>query len=127
MDRIPPSAAVNTAVELARAHGAAKATGFINALLRTALREPERFQLPHPTDASPNHLSLATSTPFWMMERWITRLGFDEARRLGEAINQIPPISVRCNRLIIAPPRPVHRPDGSSGIGNAHQCPTRCI
>ncbi|VTR65120.1 Sun protein [Desulfosarcina cetonica] len=104
MDRIPPSAAVNTAVELARAHGAAKATGFINALLRTALREPERFQLPHPTDASPNHLSLATSTPFWMMERWITRLGFDEARRLGEAINQIPPISVRCNRLIIAPP-----------------------
>ena len=39
MDRIPASAAVNTAVDLARTGKTAKATGFVNAVLRNALRQ----------------------------------------------------------------------------------------
>ena len=99
MDRIPPSAAVNTAVDLARSHQAARATGFINALLRSHLREPDRFRLPDADRSPVEHLAVSVSIPQWLARRWIDRLGVDEARRLGDAINVIPSITLRCNRL----------------------------
>ncbi|BBO80214.1 ribosomal RNA small subunit methyltransferase B [Desulfosarcina ovata subsp. sediminis] len=99
MDRIPPSAAVNTAVNLARAHKVARAAGFINALLRTALRKPERFRLPDAAVSKVDHLAVATSTPHWLMARWVDRLGLEAARQLANSTNEIPPITVRCNCL----------------------------
>jgi 16S rRNA (cytosine967-C5)-methyltransferase len=99
LDRIPASAAVNTAVDLARTGNTAKASGFVNAVLRNALRAPQRFRLPDADQAPVDHLSVATSVPRWLASRWIDRMGFDQARRLCDAINTIPPISLRCNQL----------------------------
>ena len=51
MDKIPVSAACNTAVELAKKYGRRGAASFVNGVLRTALREPERAALPKGRDA----------------------------------------------------------------------------
>ncbi len=99
MDRIPASAAVNTAVNLTRTRKAAKASGFVNALLRNALRDPDRFCLPDAVDAPVDHISIAKSFPHWLTARWIDRMGIGETERLCDAVNTIPPITLRCNGL----------------------------
>ena len=99
MDRIPPSAAVNTAVNLVRTGNTPKAAGFVNALLRNALRDPNRFRLPDDIDTPVDHMAIAKSLPHWLAARWIDRLGVTETARLGDALNAIPPITLRCNGL----------------------------
>lgn len=99
MDRIPASAAVNTSVNLARASNASKAAGFVNAVLRNALRHPERFRLPDADDSPVEHMAVAKSIPQWLVSRWIDRMGLYPTERLCDAINTIPPISLRCNDL----------------------------
>ena len=97
MDRIPESAAVNTAVELAKVKVSENSGGFVNALLRNALREPE---LPSLDELPPEHrLSVETSMPLWLVEKWIARMGIDETRDLCLASNEIAPITVRTNTL----------------------------
>lgn len=99
MDRIPPSAAVNTAVDLIRKTKTPYAAGFINAVLRNALRDRGRFSLPAVDKDPVTHLAVDASMPHWLVTRWIARMGFDNARRLCQAVNAIPPISLRCNEL----------------------------
>jgi 16S rRNA (cytosine967-C5)-methyltransferase len=99
MDRIPASAAVNTAVNLTRTRQAPQAAGFVNALLRNVLRDPDRFSLPDEAVSPVAHLSIAKSFPRWLIARWIDRLGIDEAARRCDAINTVPPITLRCNPL----------------------------
>ena len=99
MDRIPPSAAVNTAVNLVRTTPLAKAAGFVNALLRNVLRDPDRFHLPDAGRSPVDHLAIAKSIPHWLAARWVARLGYPDSERLCDAINTIPPVSLRCNRL----------------------------
>jgi 16S rRNA (cytosine967-C5)-methyltransferase len=99
MDRIPASAAVNTAVNLTRRGGTPKAAGFVNALLRNTLRHPDRFELPDAAGSPEEHIAIVCSLPHWLASRWIDRLGASEARRLADAMNAIPPISLRCNGL----------------------------
>ena len=97
LDRIPPSAAVNTSVDMTRDNGAAKAAGFVNALLRSMLREPERFVLPDAKTSPVDHLAVGQSFPRWLVSRWIERLGMQSAQGLCRAMNAIPPVTVRCN------------------------------
>ena len=99
MDRIPASAAVNTAVNLVRTQTAGKAAGFVNALLRSALRDPDRFSLPDAAESAVDHMAIAKSIPHWLASRWIERWGVAETKRLCDAINTIPPITLRCNEL----------------------------
>jgi 16S rRNA (cytosine967-C5)-methyltransferase len=99
LDRIPESAAVNTSVDLTRRQQSAKSAGFVNALLRNVLRHPERFVLPDASALPVEHLTIAKSFPQWLISRWIERLGVPETTRLCDAMNTIPPITLRCNTL----------------------------
>jgi 16S rRNA (cytosine967-C5)-methyltransferase len=99
MDRIPSSAAVNASVNLVRTQRASSAAGFVNAVLRSALRNPQRFRLPDAGTSPVEHLALSAALPHWLAARWIKRMGFASAGRLCDAINTIPPISLRCNGL----------------------------
>ncbi|WP_319526030.1 16S rRNA (cytosine(967)-C(5))-methyltransferase RsmB [uncultured Desulfosarcina sp.] len=103
LDRIPASAAVNTTVALAKTHRAAKAAGFVNAVLRSALRAPDRDGLPDAAADPVGHLSVSQSMPRWLVDRWIDRLGPDEAALLCESVNAIPPTVLRCNPLKNSP------------------------
>ena len=101
LDRIPHAAAVNTAVDLARASGNAWATGFINGLLRRAVREEgllDHIQLPdNPVEA----LSIEQAFPDWIVSRWYHRWGAAETRALCSAMNTIPALTLRTNTLLI--------------------------
>lgn len=99
LDRIPASAAVNTTVALAKTHRASKAAGFVNAVLRSALRTPGRDGLPDAAADPVGHLSVSQSVPRWLVTRWIDRLGPEEAASLCESINTIPPTVLRSNPL----------------------------
>lgn len=99
MDRIPSSAAVNTAVDLTRTHRAGKAAGFVNALLRNVLRDPGRFVPPDAASAPVDHMALEKSFPRWLVSRWIDRYGIGQAEKLCDVMNSVPPLTLRCNRL----------------------------
>ena len=99
MDRIPASAAVNTAVNLVRTRKAPKSAGFVNALLRNALRDPHRFCIPDALESPVDHIAITHAFPHWLASRWIDRMGLAQTDQLCGAMNTIPPITLRCNRL----------------------------
>ena len=99
MDRVPAAAAVHTAVELARAVDCPWAAGYINAVLRRALREPNSLASPPVGDDPIQHLAAAQSFPPWMIARWLERFGRAETETLCRAVNRIPPLVLRTNGL----------------------------
>ncbi|MBS0013714.1 MAG: 16S rRNA (cytosine(967)-C(5))-methyltransferase RsmB [Desulfobacterales bacterium] len=102
MSRIPDSAAVNTAVNLAKKYGSPKLAGFVNALLRNAARQKTGFSEPDPARDPVQALAVSQSFPEWMVRRWKNRLGMDETRLLCGYNNQIPPLTLRANTLQIS-------------------------
>lgn len=102
MSRIPDSAAVNTAVNLAKRYGSPKQAGFVNALLRNAARQKTGFAEPDPASDPVQALAVSQSFPEWMIRRWKNRLGMDETRLLCGYNNQIPPLTLRTNTLQIS-------------------------
>ena len=104
--RVPDRAAVNEAVRMESG-----LRGLVNAVLRNAIRQKdtilaeianmerglaagrlsgeERFRA----------ASITTSHPLWLVSRWISRFGLDEALELMRANNEIPPLALRVNTL----------------------------
>jgi 16S rRNA (cytosine967-C5)-methyltransferase len=104
LNRIPVSAAVNTSVEIAKSFASSSAAGFVNALLRNAANAAGEYKnIPFPDpDKNPAHnLAVRKSFPEWMIKRWVNRFGLKETGALCDAINTIPPITVRTNSLRI--------------------------
>lgn len=91
LDRIPPHAAVDETVKLAKNAGLGRAAGFLNAVLR---RLAEAREIPLP-EAPLERISVETSHPLWLVERWTARLGIEEAAALCRADNEAPPVCVR--------------------------------
>lgn len=98
LDRIPPHAAVNESVAIAGKRGHQGIKGLVNAVLRRALREPDRMRIPEelpPAEA----MALAHSHPEWLVKRWIREFGEEKAKGICEANNVPPKPSIRVNRL----------------------------
>jgi len=84
-------------VRCARALGAERATGLVNAVLRRVIRQREETSFPD-LDSDPlGHLEHALSLPPWLAERWLADYGPETAAALAEASNAAPPLSVRSN------------------------------
>lgn len=99
LDRVPDSAAVDTAVELAKHSGRVWAAGFVNGMLRRAAATRDRIEWPD-LQATPDlAVAVRCAVPRWLAARWIQRLGLQETRRLCEAINGIPSITIRTHTL----------------------------
>jgi 16S rRNA (cytosine967-C5)-methyltransferase len=96
-DSVPASAAVDQTVRSARALGAERATGLVNAVLRRLAQQAPALALPALADDPRAHLEHALGVPGWIAERWLAQLGPAEAAALAEASNAVPPISVRAN------------------------------
>src|SRR5690606_5987195 len=82
LDWVPAAAAVDDAVDLARMARKPSAAGFVNAVLRSVLRERHRLPLP-PRPADPldrasalQYLGVTHSHPDWLVARWLDRYGF---------------------------------------------------
>lgn len=94
LTRVPPSAAVNDAVNLVHHARRGSAAGLVNAVLRRAAREAE-FD-PVAAIADPvERLSVESSHPIWLLKRWIDRFGMEEARAFARANNEPAPVAFR--------------------------------
>ncbi|MFF5993263.1 16S rRNA (cytosine(967)-C(5))-methyltransferase RsmB [Lysinibacillus sp. KU-BSD001] len=95
LSRIPPHAAVNEAVEIAKRRGHKGIASMVNGILRTILREGLRAtaDITDPVE----RLSIETSHPKWLVDRWVESYGYENtANMLRE--NNIPPVqTVRVN------------------------------
>ena len=96
MDKIPDHAAVDESVTLA----GRKAGGFVNAVLRSFLRDGKK--LPLAKEGSVDYLSLAYSVPTELCERFIEWYGYDEAERIFAAFFENEKITLRINNLKIS-------------------------
>ena len=103
LDRIPDSAAVNTAVEIAKTAGAPWVIGYVNALLRKTSREYRAVSFPELGKNASAALAAGKSFPEWIIHRWLQRYGQKNTAALCDAVNSIPPITVRTNTLRTSP------------------------
>lgn len=99
LDRVPDSAAVNESVNLAKTFAHPGASGFVNAVLRSALREPDRVRYPSLAKDPVRHISLREFHPEWLVRRWLAVLGTEETLALCRFDNTSPPLSLRTNTL----------------------------
>jgi len=93
--RIPRRAVVAATVEALKEVGFARATGFVNAVLRKA-STMEAIPLPPPSEIA-EHLAIRESHPAWLVRRWIRQFGQQRTESMLIANNQPPPLTVRSN------------------------------
>ncbi|MEO6213021.1 MAG: 16S rRNA (cytosine(967)-C(5))-methyltransferase RsmB [Vicinamibacterales bacterium] len=106
LDRIPASAAVNDAVDLARNAGKQSAGGLVNAVLRRISRERARLPLPSRPEnpgaepgAAIDYLAGTLSHPEWLVTRWVERHGFESAEAWARFDNAPAALTLRANTL----------------------------
>ena len=125
LDRVPAAAVVDDAVDLTRAARKPSAAGFVNAILRSLLRQRHRLPLPArpdtkerrqavPVDAERRqavpedaadyqarlaYLGITHSHPDWLVDRWLTRYGFEAAEAWTRFNNDTPGLTIRVNTL----------------------------
>lgn len=95
LDRIPDSAAVNEAVKAVKEHGRTRLSGFVNAVLRTMLRQKEQLTLPE--GSSPFALSVRYSVPEKLIAMWQKAYGDDITLNLLESFQQRAELYIRIN------------------------------
>lgn len=94
--RVPAHAAVDEAVRGVRRSVGARATGFVNGVLRSAGRHRDRSALfPSPDEDPVGHFTTFGSHPRWLVERWLDRWGPERVARLVELDNTPPPVTLR--------------------------------
>jgi 16S rRNA (cytosine967-C5)-methyltransferase len=99
MDRVPPPAAVDESVKLAKGLRKKEAAAFVNGILRGIAEGRKEIAYPdlqaHPID----YIAAFHSHPPWLVRRWVDQFGREETIALCEANNQFPPLTVRVNTL----------------------------
>jgi 16S rRNA (cytosine967-C5)-methyltransferase len=99
LDRIPASAAVNETVRLAKSYAKQLRrdwSGLVNGVLRNLIRVPAR-PFPDPAAHPVRSLSVRYGIPEWVTERWLTRMGLEQAESACRASNTVPHITLRVN------------------------------
>ena len=106
LDRVPASAIVDDAVSLARGARRPRATGFVNAVMRTLSRTRDALGLPPHPGPTPSrqealaYLGITLSHPDWLVARWLDRYGFERAAAWTAFNNATPAVTLRANRLV---------------------------
>jgi len=93
LDRVPEPAAVNEAALLARESHLEGLVGFINGVLRGAIRRST--ELNEALASAPDWIR--QSHPEWLWVRWQKRFGAEAARALAVRNNEPPPSTLCCN------------------------------
>ena len=118
LDDMPPSAVINTAVEIARKTGHEGSAKFANGILRTFVRSQKpKDEAGDSTDASESsepsesdEVSISGESakkavlniPAWLTNRWFARYGQPEGLKLVEQSQAIPPLILRTCELSIS-------------------------
>lgn len=102
LEKIPKSAAVNESVNLANENHLVKASGFINAVLRSLLRSINEIKMPDAEKEPLRFLSVQYSYPEWLIRLWQEAYGTDCTLGLLKSSLNKPPVFARVNNTIIS-------------------------
>ena len=95
MDNIPESAVVNEAVRLAQKRGFYNLKGFVNGVLRAAVRGLDYITYPS-ADVNPiEYLSVRYSMPQWILRKWMDQFSFEEVEKVCASFQEDEPVTVR--------------------------------
>lgn len=97
LDRVPNSAAVNTSVDVAKKFSGIGASKFVNGVLRSAVREPDKSNFPE--DETLEAIALKTFHPTWLVKLFAEEFGVEETKKICAADNIEPPLCLRVNFL----------------------------
>ena len=86
LDKIPAYSAINEAVNLTVKAKKTSAKNLVNAVLRRATREPFDFEFADQVE----RISVETSHPRWLIEKWSEQFGSEETKKLATANNRTP-------------------------------------
>lgn len=120
LDKIPPSAAVNEAVEQGKKYANARAAGLINGVLRNALRQKEK--LPSPED-----LATRYSHPQKLVELLSKEMTAQELENLLRADNEAPETVVQLNPMKITPEQFHKEISEAGGTSKDHPWLSNCV
>ncbi len=96
MDKIPPHAAINEAVEAVKGSKYSFATGFVNGVLRSALRQKDELL---PQKATPDQYRAYYSVEDWIVKSFIADYGQNMAEDVLEDALRPSPMFIRVNTL----------------------------
>jgi 16S rRNA (cytosine967-C5)-methyltransferase len=99
LDRVPPHAAISTAVSLARRCSHEGIAGLVNAVLRRLAAQPGQLHYPDPAVDPLAYLAVYHSHPTWLVERWVSRWGLSTAQALLAANNEKADLCIHLNPL----------------------------
>ncbi len=99
LDKVPPYAVINEAVDLAKSRGHGRSSAFVNAVLRGASRDGNKLSDPGQKFASAVAIADHWSHPAWLVEKWLQMFGPEETIALLRANNEPAPLVLRANRL----------------------------
>ncbi|WP_227872023.1 16S rRNA (cytosine(967)-C(5))-methyltransferase RsmB [Paenibacillus albus] len=99
LDRIPPHAAVNEAVVIAKRRGHSGISGMINGVLRNMERSLAELKKPLVIADPVKRIGITYSYPDWLVKRWIGSYGEAVTEQICAAGNEPPHSSVRVNPL----------------------------
>lgn len=94
LNKIPDYSAINESVNLVQRAKKTSAKGFVNAVLRSYLREPVELAF----ESDVERISVETSHPRWLIERWINAFGIEKTIEFAQSNNQIPAVAFRIVR-----------------------------
>lgn len=95
LDKIPDRAAIFEAVEIAKSRGHKGISGMVNGILRNVQRQglPSLDDIKDPIE----RLSIGTSHPYWLVNRWADQLGFEKTKQMCELNLTAPLQTARVN------------------------------
>ncbi|MDJ0731498.1 MAG: 16S rRNA (cytosine(967)-C(5))-methyltransferase [Crocosphaera sp.] len=100
LNHIPPSAAVNTSVELAKQKNLNRLSGVVNGILRQYMRSAQANHDPLILPNDPiKKLAINYSFPDWIIETWVQQWGEETSQKLCHWFNQTPTLDLRVNPL----------------------------
>jgi 16S rRNA (cytosine967-C5)-methyltransferase len=100
-ERIPPAAVVSESVNLAHYFTDAPRARLVNAVLRAALRNPEKVVFRNKKEEPVNYLADYYSYPDWFVKHCLDEFGFKETSKLLDSMNRPPAVSFRINAIQI--------------------------
>lgn len=97
LDNIPPWAAINEAVNLAKKFGHRGVSSLVNAVLRRAAANKTKISYEQIQDHPAEYISIVYSHPQWLVERWIKHYGQEQTIALARSNNEPPKLFLRVN------------------------------
>lgn len=97
MTQIPESAVCNEAVKLAKKKGFQSLSGFVNGVLRSMIREPEKVVFPDEKKETLQSLSIRYSMPEWIVSEFLKQYDRQTVEVMLQAFLSVNPTSIRCN------------------------------